>query len=202
MEVIDSDVNLNEITLISLTNLFPMRYARQVAFLKQKYDQRMTGPNAARAKLELHIDGDGSQHPRLFVPLQEEVRRDAIPYILLAKATGLLRGQGNGQTDGVLTFVAKDNDGFDTDPIELGKSLSETLGKVTPESADIIRGYVTQALASPEYQQDAKRAELQKIIVADVEAIKSERGGNVNDEVYRRFLEGGRQAVKVLKRDN
>ena len=200
VEVIDSDVNPNEITLISLTNLFPLRYAKQLAFLKQKYDQKMNGPNAARAKLELHIDGDGSQHPRLYVPLQEEVRRDAIPYLLLAKATGLLRQQGNG--DGVLTFVAKDDTGFDTDPIVLGKSLTEALGKVTPESADTIRAYVVKALGSPEYLEDAKRAELQKSIVADVEAIKTERGNNVTDEVYRRFLDGGKQAVKVLKREN
>jgi hypothetical protein len=203
VEVIDSDVNANEITLISLTNLFPLRYARQVAFLKQKYDQRVTGPNAARAKLELHIEGDGSQHPRLYVPLQEEVRRDAIPYILLAKATGLLREQANGQTgDKILTFVAKDESGFDTDPIELGKSLTETLSKVTLESADVIRGYVTKTLNSPEYALEAKRAEVQKTIVADVEGVKTERGNNVNDEVYRRFLDGGRQAVKVLKRES
>jgi len=203
VEVIDSDVNVNEITLISLTNLFPLRYARQVAFLKQKYDLKMNGPNAARAKLELHIEGDGTQHPRLFVPLQEEVRHDAIPYLLLASATGLLREESNAQTGTKsLTFVAKDENGFDTDPIELGKDLPEALGKVTLEYADIIRGYVTQKLDSADYAQDAARAELQKAIVAEVEKIKVLRGNNVNDDVYRRFLEAGKQAVKVVKKEN
>jgi len=203
VEVIDSDVNVNEITLISLTNLFPLRYAKQVAFLKQKYDLKMTGPNADRAKMELHIEGDGTQHPRLFVPLQDEIRHDAIPYLLLAKATGLLREEANVQTGSrSLTFVAKDADGFDTDPIGLGKDFSEALGKVTLEYADIIRGYVTKRLESTDCTQDAARAELQKAVVAEVERIKAERGNNVNDEVYRRFLDGGKQAVKILKKES
>ena len=49
---------------------------------------------------------------------------------------------------------------------------------------------------------ESARGELQKAIVAEVEQIKSMRGNNVNDDVYRRFLEGGRQAVKVLKGEN
>lgn len=203
VEVIDSDVNVNEITLISLTNLFPLRYARQVSFLKQRYDQKLQGPNAVRAKLELHIEGDGSQHPHIFVPLQEEVRRDAIPYLLLAKAMGMLREEASAQTGArVLTFVAKDESGFDTDPIELGKDLSDALGKVTFEYADTIHGYVAKKLDSPDYAQDTARADLQKRIVAEVEQIKAERGNNVNDEVYRRFLDGGKQAVRVLKRES
>jgi hypothetical protein len=203
VEIIDSDVNANEITLISLTNLFPLRYAKQVAFLKQRYDQKVNGPNAARAKLELHIEGDGTQHPRLFVPLQEEVRRDAIPYLLLAKVTGLLRDESNPQTgEKTLTFVAKDDTGFDTDPIDLGKTMADTPGKVTLEYADIIRGYVTKKLESSDYAPDPARADLQKSIVAEVERIKVERGNNVNDDVYHRFLDGGKQAVKILKREN
>jgi hypothetical protein len=201
IEVIDTDGNANEITLISLTNLFPLRYARQVAFLKQRYDQRMSGTGAARAKLELHIEGDGSQHPRLFVPLQEEVRRDVIPYLLLARATGLLREEATQNGAKTLTFVAKDESGFDTDPIELGKDLPEALGKMTFESADLITGYVAKRLDSSDYAQDAARVQLQKDVVAEVERIKAERGNNVNDEVYRRFLDGGRHAVKVLKRE-
>jgi len=203
VEVIDSDANRNEITLVSLTNLFPLRYAKQVAFLKQKYEQRISGPNAARAKLELHIEGDGTQHPRLFVPLQEEVRRDAIPYLLLAKATGLLSEETNAQSGAkTLTFVAKDDDGFDTDPIELGKDLTEAIGKVSLDIADTIRNYVDKKLAAADYAQEAARAELQKAVVAEVEQIKALRSNNVSDEIYRRFLDGGKQAVKTLKREN
>lgn len=201
VEIIDSDAKPNEITLISLTNLFPLRYVKQVAFLKDKYDIKMKGPNAERAKLELHLEGDGSQYPRLFVPLQDEIKRDAIPYLLLAKSMKFLREEANPRTGAKsLMFVAKDKDGFDTDPIDLGKDLMESLVKIDIESADFVRINVDQLL-DRDFAQDAQRAEIQKAIVAEVDAIKSARGNNVNDEVYRRFLEGGKQAVKILKRE-
>ncbi len=201
VEMVDSDTNPNEITLIALTNLFPLRYSKQLVFLKQKYDQKINGANAARSKLELHIEGDGSQHPRLFVPAQEEVRRDAVPYLLLAKAIGLLRMEAASTGGGVgkLTFVAKDGDGFDTDPILLGKDYADALGKVTLESLDSIREFVVQRLASVDYVAVPAREDLQKAVVAEVDAIKLERGNNVNDDTYRRFLDGGKQAVRIIK---
>jgi hypothetical protein len=151
--------------------------------------------------LELHLEGDGSQYPRLFVPLQDEIKRDAVPYLLLAKAMNLLREEANPRTGAKsLLFVAKDESGFDTEPIDLGKDLPEALVKIDMESADFIHGHVDQLL-NRDFASDTQRMELQKLIVGEVERIKSARGNNVNDEMYRRFLDGGKQAVKVLKRE-
>lgn len=203
VEIIDSDVKPNEIVLISLTNLFPLRYVRQLGFLKEKYDLKINGPNAQRAKLELHTEGDGSQHPKLFVPLQEEIKRDAIPYLLLAKALNLIQqapNPENGATE--LALVAKDADGFDTDPIYMGKEFTEAIDKLDMGNADLVRNYVQQMLDSREYASDTKRAEIQKAILAAVENIKAERGNNIQDEIYKRFLEGGKRAVKILKRES
>lgn len=202
VEIIESDVKPHEIILISLTNLFPLRYVRQAGFLKQKYDLKLNGPNAERAKMELHLEGDGSQHPKLFVPLQEEVKKDAIPYLLLAKALNILQEATNPETGATeLVVIAKDEDGFDTEPIYLGKNFADSINKLDFENAELIRGYV-QNLLNGEYAFDTKRAELQRTIVADVERIKIERGNNIQDEVYKRFLEGGKRAVKILKRES
>ncbi len=202
VEIIDSDAKPNEITLISLTNLFPLRYVRQVAFLKEKYEQRLTGSNAARAKLELHLEGDGSQQPRIFVPLQEEMRHDALPYLLIAKALGLIREEANARTGSKgLIFVSKDDSGLDTDPIDLGKNLAESVTKIDMESADLIRQHANRALEK-DYPQDSQRADLQKRVVGEVEEVKASRGNNVGDDVYRQFLDGGRLAVRILKREN
>lgn len=76
-EFIDSDSRPNEIVLVSLINLFPIRYVHQASFLKGAYEARISGSNAERAKLELRTEGDGSQWPRIFVPAQTEVQRDA-----------------------------------------------------------------------------------------------------------------------------
>jgi hypothetical protein len=202
VEIIDSDDRPNEIVIISLTNLFPVRYVRQVAFLKQQYDLRISGSNAERAKLELHIEGDGTQHPKVFVPAQEELKRDAVPYLLLAKSLGMIQQVANPQSGAPeLVFVAKDENGFDTDPVRLGKALSDAPDQLDLSGADQIKNYVTRRLNSKENSLDARRAELQKVLVAEVDNIKAERGNNLQDNVYRSFLEGGKRAVRILKRE-
>jgi hypothetical protein len=48
---------------------------------------------------------------------------------------------------------------------------------------------------------DTKRAELRQAILTGVEAIKAERGNNIQDEIYKQFLDGGKKAVAILKRE-
>ena len=202
VEFVDSDVRPNEIILVNLVNLFPLRYVKQTIFLKQKYDLRVTGSNSPRAKLEVHSEGDGGQFPKLFIPAQSEVTRETIPYILLAKALNLVQLAANAQTGASeLLIVTKDADGFDTDPISIGKTLAESAGKLDRRSADLVREYVLTLLNSKENSLEARRAELRNAILADVEAIKAERGNNVQDEVYKQFLDGGKKAVAILKRE-
>jgi hypothetical protein len=55
------------------------------------------------------------------------------------------------------------------------------------------------ALASPDYLHQDKRAELRRAVLAEVEAVKAARGGNVQDDLYRRFLDAGRRAAALLK---
>src|SRR5260370_6006352 len=182
-EITDSDVRPNEIVLVSLTNLFPLRYVRQAGFLKQKYDLRVNGPNAQRAKLELHLEGDGSQYPKLFVLLKKEEEDAAIPYLLLAKSLKLIPQTANPKTGATeMVLVAKDENGFDTDPIYLGKSFIESVDKLNVGDADLIREYVCGVLDNREYSLDAKRAEVQRAILADVEEIKADRGNNIQDQ--------------------
>ena len=50
----------NEITLVKIKNLFPARFVEDVAFLRDRYQQRMKEQNA---HVELHSEGDGSQFP-------------------------------------------------------------------------------------------------------------------------------------------
>ncbi len=199
---IDSQQKQNEIVIISLANLFPLRYLSQTSFLRGKFEQRVNGPNAARARLEILGEGDGSQFPNLFVPIQDEVVRGAMPYLLLAQAMGLVQETRSPQTGAASRiFVAKDENGFDTDPIPLGKTTTESLKELDIRGADTIRFYVNEALKRGEFATEAKRAELQKSIVGEVESIKAERGNNMQDEVYKRFLDAGKEAVGILKRE-
>jgi len=202
VEFVASDIRPNEIVLVNLTNLFPLRYVKQLTLLKQRYDLRTTGPNAARAKLELQTEGDGNQFPKLFIPAQSEVVRETIPYLLLANALKLVQTAPDPNTGAPqLVFVSKDADGFDTEPIFLGKTLTEAGAKLDRRSADLVRDYVLAQVNSKENMLDSKRADLRQAVLADVEAIKAERGNNIQDEIYKQFLDGGKKAVAILKRE-
>jgi hypothetical protein len=85
IEFLETDLKPHEIVMINITNLFPLRFVTQVHFLREKYLTRLNRPDTNRAKLELHLEGDGHQLPSLTVPLAEEVKSQAIPYLLLAK---------------------------------------------------------------------------------------------------------------------
>jgi hypothetical protein len=183
--------------------LFPLRYLSQTAFLKTKFEERVKGPDGARARLEILTEGDGSQFPSLYVPVQEEVVREAMPYLLLAKAMHFVQEARSAQTGAsTMVFTAKDEDGFDTEPIVLGRSMTDSLGDLDIRSADLIRYYVDVALKSGEYATESKRTELRQSIVAEVDRIKAERGDKIQDEVYQRFLDAGKQAVGILKRES
>ncbi len=199
VEIIESDSRPNEITLISITNLFPLRYLKPLKQLEEKYRRRIdTG--GARAKLELHTEGDGSAWPRLFVASSVEVKQQGLPYVLLAKAFGFIH-EGRNPATGVseVLLVTKNEDGFDNDPISLGKTFVDSADNINPENVYVIRTLCEATLAGPDYLHKDRRAEVLKAVLNDVEAVKSSVGGNVQDGTYRMFLDAGRRAATILK---
>ena len=199
VEIIESDVRPNEITLVSITNLFPLRYLKPLKFLEEKYRRRIdTG--GARARLELHTEGDGNAWPRLFVASSAEVKHEALPYVLLAKALGLIHEGRNPATgaDEVL-LLTKDADGFDNAPVVLGSNFVASADSLDLDNLHTIKTVCSGLLASSTYLHQDRRSEVQRAILADVEAVKVLRGGNIQDETYRRFLDAGKRAVAILR---
>ncbi|TAG36262.1 MAG: hypothetical protein EAZ34_01365 [Polaromonas sp.] len=199
VEIIESDVRPNEITLVSITNLFPLRYLKPLKFLEEKYRRRIdTG--GARARLELHTEGDGSIWPRLFVASSAEVKHEALPYVLLAKALGLIHEGRNPATgaDEVL-LLTKDADGFDNAPVVLGSNFVASADSLDLDNLHTIKTVCSGLLGSSAYLHQDRRAEVQRAILAEVEAVKALRGGNIQDETYRRFLDAGKRAVTILR---
>jgi len=201
VDFVESDGKPNEIVLINLINLFPLRYVKQVAMLKQKYDGRVSGARAARARIELHGEGDGTQFPALFIPSQTAVVSDALPFMLLARVMNLLQPLANPTTGAIeLVFTAKGRDGFDTDPFSLGKTLTEAATHLDRAKSELVRTYVGLALER-DFGDDSVRLQLAQALVTLIGEVKTERGGNVQDAVYRQFLDGGKRASALLKRE-
>lgn len=199
---VPSDVKPNEITLISVTNLFPLRYLDQTAFLKEKYETRVGGANSARARLEIHGEGDGTQWPPLYVATMSEVKEQGLPYVLLAQATGIIQKQRDPKTGkDSLLLITKDQDGLDNPAVPLGASLTESVGRLDAATARTVRTAVEALLNGPAYALAEQRAVARTSVVALIDEVKTERGGNVQDATYLRFLEAGKQALGILKRE-
>lgn len=200
VEVIETDGRGSEITLVALVNLFPLRYLKPLAHLRERYQRRLTSGNAQRINLELHTEGDATSFPPLFVASQDDLRRDGLPQVLLAHALGFIRETVNPQTgQPEVLLLSKDEDGFDNAPVLLGKTLTVSAEAIDALKLNSVRTMVTQALAGPDWRHRDQRAGLHKAVLAAVERMRAECGDNLRDPVYLRFLEAGKQAVRLLK---
>jgi hypothetical protein len=186
----------NEVVLISITNLFPLRYLEPTAFLKGKYDLRISGPDSARARMILHLEQDGTQYPNLEAVLPDKKRFAS--YVLLGKAMNLFTQiQDSDSGASQIALVAKDKDGFDSDPICLGRTLSSAIDNLDYVQLESIKGAV-MAEFTRNWRAAGKQQQLRSSIVAEVEKIKAERAGDLRDTIYQTYLSGGKEAVSLL----
>ncbi len=198
VNIVETDAASNEITLISITNLFPLRFIKTVKDLQKKYDLRLNALGKDRATLELHIEGDGSQFPPVFVKSGKEILEEGIRYFLLAKAAGVICQREN-QTTGatVLSVLTKDEYGIPNEPADLGGSADEIMTSLeNPGLVNLIKDEAGKILNQKEYQHKDKKTEIINAMIAETEVVKAERG--MDDEVYKLFLKCTREAVQVL----
>ncbi len=195
-EITKSTSRQSEITLVTLTNLFPARYLEDVAFLRERYLQRTAGADGDQAKFELHGEGDGAQLPDLFLPEADPKRY--LANLLIAKAIGSVQFLEDPAT-GVkgLYLLAKDERGFDREPAQLGRDFFEAWANPNAEASDALASSVTQSLAS-DYLHQSKRDELTKQVLTELEAVKAERK-NPLDKTVRAFSEAVRLADTILQ---
>jgi len=195
-EVIKSTGRQNEITLVSLTNLLPARYIEDVAFLRERYQQRVEGADSAQARFELHAEGDGTQLVDLYMPEADPKRY--LANLLIAKALGVVQALEDPDTGLTsLYLLLKDEHGFDRDPVRLGKDFAEAWSNPNIEAEDGLSLAVTQALASTHLHQ-SKREELAQQVFTELEAIKAERK-NPLDKTVRAYSEASRLANTILQ---
>jgi len=187
----------NEICLVSLTNMIPLRTLEIVKFLHERYGEVLrTAANPAEARMFLHTEGDGSQLPGLFA---RQAREEAAPYLLLGMALGLIQENKSSSTGLTsLLLLAKDEYGLDRDPIDLGRSLPDALEKLDAAGLTDLIDAVEKALGSPEWKHVDKKDALRQAVVAQVQTLKEQRGNDVQDPVFRKFNESARKAIELV----
>lgn len=202
-EIIESDSRPHEITLVGITNLFPLRYIKPLTFLKERYDLRLrTTDKPDRVRLELHCAGDGTESYDLFVPAREDIIVKTLPYILLAKMLQIIQPVRNEETGSAdLYLVTKDEYGLDK-YVRLGRHLPEIFESLDILAAQQLEESVEKLLATPEYRHQDKRAMLITHVQEELRTVLAERRGNVEDEMYKRFSEAARRSIQILQTRN
>ncbi|MEI6708080.1 MAG: tubulin-like doman-containing protein [Methylococcales bacterium] len=203
VEIIESDTKPNEIVLLGVTNLFPLRYAKTTKFLKETYDRRISlSDKPERIKLELHGEGDGSQLPDLLLADERVLREKALPALLLAKTLGLITVVTS-PTTGIseLYLISEDADGL---PVrtKLGKTLIELSENIAIDAIQRLEEAATSTLQQAAWQHIEQRTELQQKIRDELKQILADRRNDYEDPIYKRFETAARTAIQTLKSTN
>ena len=188
LEFIEADDQANQITMISIKNLFPLRYLGILPFLQERYQTRVTS-NPARFALELHTEGALDSYPPLFVKSGDDLRREALAYLLLGRATGAVR-----QQNGMLVFLSKDADGFDNAPQPLGASLLVAPDAVDHDVFATLKRTVDGALTPA-----GDRSGVEGRVREAVEEVRPLVNDDVGDPRYRAVVDAARSALKVIR---
>jgi hypothetical protein len=167
MHFVPATLHPNEVTLVSLTNLMPLRCVSQVGFLRMKYDELLGSAAGNRSDaMFLHSQGDGSEFPPLFTLSMKEVRRKGCQLLLEAEGCGLLQSFDTPGSSPVLIYRKLDEHQVATDTL-LGKDLPACLDSFIPDVFARIQAGVEAALPKADKAVFLKRvAEALKVIQA------------------------------------
>lgn len=186
-----SSTKKNEITIMNLTYCFPLRTVNDLKILKQKYDLMVNDPQQGEInRLVLHLEGDGTQYPPLFV---EKFRpENYLKEMLLGVAMGLISYQEINDGTGIKYYaqLKVDDMGFTLPPVAYCKKISELHECENVKKADILTlKDDIDAKMQNEYLHVTAKAELSKKVVELANMVLGERKNNISDPVYKKYLD-------------
>ncbi|HLI76429.1 MAG TPA: tubulin-like doman-containing protein [Acidobacteriaceae bacterium] len=148
--VVSNPTRPHEITIVSITNVFPARFIAVASFLKEQYENRLTGPAARRAFLELHSEGEDKQLATgetlydLFAETYQAA--DMLPWLNLASALHLVQeGQDHETGRRQIKMITRDRFGL-THELNLGPDFDTVLQDADPSAREALEDEVRQAL--------------------------------------------------------
>lgn len=213
VQVVDADHNPNEITIISVRYWFALRFVKALAKLRGDYEAaiRSGEPTAVhQIHLENHrekvadvpLSAGYSTLPSLFLPDTSEVKREALPTLLLAEAMNLIKSLKD-LDSGLesLQFAERNEQGRAiSQMIDLqAHDLQTLLNVITPETFGAVSAKVVELLGE-KWKHVDKRAELAAALDGSLDAVYVARGSNDMDKTYQQFFEANSEAKKILNR--
>lgn len=154
VEIVETSGNQQEIVFLSLVNQFALRHLATLKFLKSRYQKMLVGPDgkptadAARKRLELHLEGDGttlaSLHPMSLTDLRDSVRG----HFLIGRTEDLFKERRNpssGQNE--VYVIAVDKDGAEK-AVAIGTTLEAGVDSMDFVQARLVREQVEAHIAT------------------------------------------------------
>jgi hypothetical protein len=187
-DLLSEGTRSNEITLIRVDNLFPLRFALPLRMLKERYDSRCTASQQSRVLL--HGEGTGEHLLPLFIPSARELSAptERRAMLLLAHAlqiVGERRHPGTGRAQAVLRYT--DEDGLEQEDW-LGHPVLSAAEELDTKQHERIAKLVRERLKASEFTSSHERRDtLRKEVVAFINQVKDLCEGGVQSETYKKF---------------
>ncbi len=188
---------MNEITALSVTYCFSLRMVEHMKFLKQKYELKLNEQNAAFNKLVLHLDGDGTQYPKIVLESSTAGRNkyisDNIGKSILAIGMDIIKHQSreDGTGRNAYSIIETNEYGMPMPPTIMSETvvgMIEYLGqdfdngenfaeKILPKIDNKLKG---------DFLHIEKRKELITLISGNIiPKVMNECNGNASDNSYK-----------------
>lgn len=185
---IETEGKQNEITILSLKNLFPLRYLGILPMLRDEYARRIAS-NPLRHGFEVHGEGRLEDFPPLYLEGGAAFRSRVYSFVLAGLALGAIR-----EENGKFFLYSKTEDGFDDVPITLGGRLIDLPEAVDHGQFAKLKGEVERLLAST----PARDALVPRVIEL-VDSVKPMVGNDLTSPLYRDAVEAGKAAAQLIR---
>lgn len=170
----------NELVVVRLDNLFPLRFAKPLGFLRRAYDRLLKD----KEREFLHGEGDGTHLPPLYIPTTAAVAEGKRHYIVLAKLLGLLVDRPNvatGRMETVLSF--DDEDGLPAEQV-LATSFNALLETNDVKVLTEVEKQVLMVLDGTKYRHVDGKAEAFDMFRQFVKDVLTSVGGDQQDSKF------------------
>jgi hypothetical protein len=220
---IETGGNQNEILILNIKRGAQARVFTTVKYLKEQYSSVMAF-KGDKAKFACHIEDveilytkaseekveslkidhrDKSILYQLFPISPEEEKRmnlnmqnDALPFLLLGKACGVVLDAEHPETGRRILCIMKKTELFD-EPIILGSNLSESLNNLDNELSFLLKSQ-TKSMLSENFKHISTHDEIKQNIKEELNSIQILFNNNPLNPTVKRFKDAALEALNIL----
>lgn len=192
----------NEISIVEVRYLFPLRCLEWLPDFKHKYDLLVNSPSEAERKqneILLHSEGDGSELAQLEGEGDGPKGTELLSYFFLAVASGIMRWGHNAQEEHGWCFVKVDPT-FGTQEIKLISPKFTGIVDSEALTADIrneIIDKTDELLKKPDLTMSQRKTIRQRIVIVVQKQIVNETSGTSTPK-FKEYAAAAKMAIEKI----